>query len=97
MAHTSKESKSMGLSSNVSQAEKQFSLTAKVSTPESNVGYHQDQHSSRPQPTVNATANYLNKELWIVLTPIDSVSSRHKQCKHLNLKAHLIIMYGVMC
>ena len=81
MTHTSKESKPMELSSNVSQPKKQFSLTAEVSTLESNVGYHQDQHSSRPWPTVNATANYWNKELWIVLTPIDSVSSRHKQCK----------------
>ena len=48
MACTSKESKSMELSSNVSQPKKQFSLTAEVSTPESNVDYHQDQHSSRP-------------------------------------------------
>ena len=46
MAH--KESKSMELSSNVSQPKRQFSLTAEVSTLESNVGYHQDQHSSRP-------------------------------------------------
>ena len=42
MAHTSKESKPMELSSNVSQPKKQFSLTAEVSTLESNVGYHQD-------------------------------------------------------
>ena len=79
MAHHSTDGNSIQLSSNiqiVSQPNNQVSAMAEVSAPESTAGYHQLKCLSGTQPTVNATANYSNKELRIVLKPIDSVYTR---------------------
>ena len=68
----------------VSQPNNNVPATAEVSAPESTEDYSQLKAVSSTQHKVNSSAKYTEKELRIVLQPIDSVYTGLRECRNVD-------------